>query len=698
MRYRIVAIAIVLGLCACAGGGPKTGAGSGQADTPNAQALIGAAADTDDWVLPGKTYSFNRYVNAAVITPQNVTSLRKAWVTPLLDDGEQESSPIVWHGTVYIATPHDNVLALDAASGKVKWAFSYAPQYVLAYAVNRGVGLADGRVYLGTQDCHVIALDAATGKVDWNVLGCEGTSGYSSTENSWFSIAAYPYNGAVYLSTAGGDQGNIGLLTAFDERTGKRLWSWHTVPEPGEPHFGTWPGNSWQHGGAAIWAGMSFEPSTNTLYATPGNAGPNLTLYGRKGQDLYSDSLVALQLGSGTPKLRWYYQLLQNDTHDADPAMPPVLFDGTVGGTPRKLVATADKDGNFAIVDRTNGKLVHRLSVSMQKAILALPTTQGTYSCPNHGGGVEWNGGSYDPKTNYFIVPSTQECALWKVVSTGPVQYIAGQPYTAGPLPKRRNATGVITAIDVSTGKVAWHRPFPYPAQGGVTITSTGIAFTSDGSGRIYALDTKTGNELWHDDTGSTIVDSLSLYRINGTPYLVTIAGEGGNQKTPNLPKTKGSQVVAYALNASSTQTNTTDGQPTPAPMPSSKTESGQTAGTGASAPYTLAQASTGKALFQKNCASCHGATLQGISAPALTGASFAHANLSVSQVRTVVTTQMPLNAPGSLSPSQYAAIMAYLLEYDCVSPSGAGKTPFPAAGAPALTKVKMPGATCPVK
>lgn len=684
MRHCWVFAIFAVLLTSCGGGGGQN-ASSG-------------SASADDWTLPGKTYGFNRYVTLNDITPSNVSALRRAWTTQLADDGEQESSPIVAGGTVYIATPHDNVLALDGQTGAVKWAYAYRPAYVLAYAVNRGVGLAGGKVFIGTQDCRVIALDAASGKQLWNVLGCHGKSGPESTENSWYSMAAYPYDGAVYLGTAGGDFGDIGIVSAFDQSSGKRLWDWHTVPNPGEPNFGSWPGNSWQHGGAAVWAGMAFDPKANMLYVAPGNAGPNLSLVGRKGRDLYSDSLVALKLGSGAPAVAWYYQLLQNDTHDADPAMPPVVFNGRVGNASRALIAVADKDGNFVILDRKNGHVVYRMPVSKQKNILGVPTQFGTFACPNHGGGVEWNGGSYDPRTNYFIIPSTQECALWKVTTTGAVPYIPGQPYSAGPLPKRQNATGLVTAINVSNGKVAWQRAFPYPAQGGVTLTSTGVAFTSDAGGTIYALDPRTGRQLWSDDTGSSIVDSISLYRVNGHPYVVTIAGQGGNQHTPNLPPTHGSQVVAYSIGVTQPRINGTQNQPSPAPMPSERTESGQTAGAQASAPYTLAQAAAGAKVFAQNCSSCHGANLQGVSAPALTGASFAHANLSISQLRTIVTSQMPLGSPGSLSPQQYASVMAYLLQYDCISPANGGKTPFPTHDRPAFAKVKVTGATCPAK
>jgi mono/diheme cytochrome c family protein len=254
----------------------------------------------------------------------------------------------------------------------------------------------------------------------------------------------------------------------------------------------------------------------------------------------------------------------------------------------------------------------------------------------------------------------------------------------------------VLTAIDINSGKIAWRKPLPYAGEGGVLVTASGIAFTTDLRGRLYAYDAHNGNELWHDDIGSTVVAPLSAYRINGAPYLVTIGGEGGNQQTPNLPKSQGSRVVAYALNVQQTAMNDAGNQPTPPPLPTGKTESGQTTGTTGTLPYTPQQVQTGKALYKQYCSSCHGANLQGVSAPALTGAPMARAKLNASQMRTVVTTQMPLNAPGSLKPDQYASIMAFLAAYDCIAPSGGGKTPFPTTDQPQFKQVQIGGATCP--
>ena len=357
---------------------------------------------------------------------------------------------------------------------------------------------------------------------------------------------------------------------------------------------------------------------------------------------------------------------------------------------PRPLLAVGDKAGDFVILDRTTGKMVSRNAVSNQQGIFTtVPTVAGTFACPNHGGGIEWNGGSYDAATNYFVIPSTQECAVWKITYTGKVPYTPGQPYTAGPLPKRQVATGVVTAIDVSTGKPAWRKLVPYSAQGGVLMTTNGLSFTSDVSGRMYALETKTGRELWHDDTGSAIVAPISAYSVDGNEYLVVEAGEAGNQQTPNLPKSQGARVIAYALNVSQTATNDSTGQPSVAST-AAKTESrsgAPVAATG-SVPYTTAQVKAGATVYKNDCSSCHGAKLQGISGPALVVRRSRTRISTLARSDAIVSQQMPLTAPASLSKADYAAVMAYMLAYGCVKSTGDGK-PFQQNPQPRLRTLK---------
>jgi len=688
-RRRLLAAVMASSALFLAGSYATAFAGSTAASLPDARVLLHAGEDDGNWVLPAKTYAGNRYISLMQIDKTNVGSLGLAWRTDIADDGEQEAAPIVWKGVMYISTPHDGVLALDASNGKLLWQAAYNPAYVMLFAANRGVGLADGRVFIATQDCRVIALDAGTGKSLWNVAGCRDTS------NSWYSMAAYVYKNQIILGTGGGDTGNIGLVSAFSTKDGKRLWDWQTIPGPGQPGHETWPGDSWKHGGGAVWSGVAVDQVTDTLFVAPGNPGPDFVDTKRKGRNLYTNSLVALDISGAKPKIKWYYQLVQNDTHDYDPAMIPVLFEGRVGGQPRPLVAIGDKAGNFVLLDRQSGKVVHRLALSKQVGIDSPPSHEGTEACPNHGGGIEWNGGAYDPGNNAFLVPSTEECAIWKIAPGDP-QYIPGQVYTGGPFPKRQNGTGILTSVDVDTGKLLWRRALPYPAEGGVLITASGLAFTSDVGGNIYAFDAATGHQYWKDDTGSAVLGPISAYSLNGSEYLAVVVGRAGNQQTPNLPTSQGSRVIAYRIGDASPVVNGSTGQVALANAPNGAGgESEAPSKSTGSAPYTQQQVAQGSDLYSKECAVCHGANLQGVSAPALTGPGFARSHLNASQLRVVVTQTMPLTAPGALKPDEYAAVMAFLLSYDCVQPAGGGQQPFPTTDLPSLEQVELGSATC---
>ena len=300
---------------------------------------------------------------------------------------------------------------------------------------------------------------------------------------------------------------------------------------------------------------MAVDQDTDTLFVAPGNPGPDFVRKERSGKNLYTNSLVALDISGEKPRIKWYYQILENDTHDSDPAMIPVLFDGQIGGQTRPLVAIGDKAGNFVLLDRNTGQVVHRLALSKQVGLDIQQSRDGTEACPNHGGGIEWNGGAYDPNSNSFLVPSTEECGIWKI-STDDPQYIPGQPYTGGPFPRRQKGTGVLTSIDVSTGKLRWRNALPYPAQGGVLITKTGLAFTSDVGGNIYAFDAASGHQYWSDVTGSAVVGPISAYSVNGAEYLAVVVGEAGNQQTPNLPASEGSYVIVFGLGSAPTIVN----------------------------------------------------------------------------------------------------------------------------------------------
>ncbi len=360
MRIVSRVVLLAFALVSCSSGTNGQSSGSTSSTWPDAKALAAASADDNNWMLPGKTYANNRYTGLTQVTAQNVGQLSKAWSTEIADNGQQESSLLVWNGTTYFSTPHDNVIAVDAATGKLKWQFPYNPAYSLVYTVSRGIGLADGKVFLATLDCRVVAIDATNGKKIWDVNGCPNDA-YTSTANALFSMASYVYGNEIILGTAGGDNGNIGHVMAFSTQDGHRIWDWQNIPAPGQPGHNTWPGNSWQHGGGDTWGGITIDPSTQTLFISVGNPGPDMVDTYRKGENLYTDSVLALDMSGTTPKPRWYYKILRNDTHDADPAMPPVLFDAKVGSTTRPMLAVGDKAGDFVVLDRSNGKVVYRM-------------------------------------------------------------------------------------------------------------------------------------------------------------------------------------------------------------------------------------------------------------------------------------------------------------------------------------------------
>lgn len=494
-----------------------------------------------NWVLPAHDYSGNRYLASSQITPANVATLKRAWVFKIPDDSPIETAPIVYDGTVYVTSAHDNVYALDATSGALKWSFKQSP-HVIAFAANRGVALAGGRVYVATLDGHLVALDAATGKQVWSVLGVHDPS------NTFYTMAPVPYKNLLILGASNGDWGGVGYITAFDQATGKRVWEWVTIPGPGQPGHNTWSGDSWKRGGGAIWSGVAIDPATSTLYADLGNPQPDFLGTIRKGTNLYTNSMVALNIAGAKPTMKWYHQFVPHDTHDWDPAMPPVLFEGTVGGAKRHLVAAGDKAGNFWILDAGSGALVHHIAVSTQKGQNTEPDRAGNIACPNTNGGIEFNGGSYMPETNTFYVPSVDECGLWK--SNGTATYIAGQFYLGGGFPTLYGPnTGWMNAVNVSSGGFAWRKHLALPAVGGALSLGTGLVFTGELNGNFDAWDAKAGTVLWHFPTGSTIEAPPSSYTAGGKQYIVVASGQPGNQLVPELPKTNaGSMVSAFAL------------------------------------------------------------------------------------------------------------------------------------------------------
>jgi alcohol dehydrogenase (cytochrome c) len=487
---------------------------------PTSDSYANASADSADWILPARDYSGNRYVSETEIAPENVAKLTKSWSAKIDARGPLETSPIVWNGTMYVTSSHNDVYALDAKTGTLKWHFPYKP-HVIAFSANRGVALGDGKVYEATLDGHLIALNAMTGKPVWNVVAAHDTT------NTFFTMQPVPYKNMLLLGASNGDWGGIGYVSAFDAADGKRIWDWKTIPGPGEPGHETWSGDSWKRGGGAVWSGVAIDPGSDTLYIDAGNPQPDFLGTIRKGSNLYTNSMVALDISGAKPKVKWYHQFIPHDTHDWDPAMPPVLFEATVGGAKRKVVAAGDKGGNFWVLDAGDGSVVYHLAVSTQKGQNTEPDRKGDIACPNTNGGVEFNGGSYLPETNDFYVPSVNQCGLWK--SAGTATYITGQFYLGGGFPSLSGpSTGYMQAVDMGTGQFVWRKHLAYPQIGGALSLSTGVVFTGGVNGDFTAYDAKSGAVLWHYPTGMTIQAPPTSYALDGKQYVAIAAGPAG--------------------------------------------------------------------------------------------------------------------------------------------------------------------------
>lgn len=519
------------------------------ASTPTIQDFTQTAKDPENWILTAKNYTNDRYVDLSDISTDNVSKLKPVWTYKISDNGPIESAPLIWHGIAFITSAHDHIYALDVKTGKLKWEFSDSP-HVISFAANRGVALLDGNVYIGTLDGHLIALDAETGNKVFDVVAVDDTS------NAFFSMAPIPFRHPVtgktvlILGVSNGDWGGIGNISGYDPKTGKALWRWNTVPGPGEPGHATWSGDSWKRGGAAAWTQMAIDTENGILYANTGNPQPDFNGPARKGKNLYSDSLVALNISGEKPKLVWYHQFIAHDTHDWDPVMPPILFEGKVRGTSMPLVADGDKAGNFWLLNSKTGEVVNHLSVSMQYNQDSEPTTnkEGNVACPNTNGGIEFNGGAYNPKTNMIYVPSVSECGVWR--ATKGAAYVAGQFYLGGAFPKFVGPnTGDMNAIDVDTGVFAWRDHDDLPMAAGALATSTGLVFTGKLNGDFLAYDATSGKELWKYQTGSPIIAPPVAFMTDGTEYVAVASGPAGNQQVPEMPKdNQGTMLTMFAV------------------------------------------------------------------------------------------------------------------------------------------------------
>lgn len=487
--------------------------------------LRNAAATPGDWLTYSGTYASQRFSALDQIRAANVAGLRRAWTYTLNDPSTFEATPIVADGVMYVTEPSNRVTALDAKTGRVLWKWHRrTSKPIRFFGVNRGVAVLGRRVYMGTTDARLVAIDARSGKTVWSVPVGDADTGHS------ISAAPLALDGKVIVGVSGGDAGIRGFLDAYDARTGRRLWRFWTIPAPGQPGHETWgPGDAWKRGGAATWMTGSFDPDLGLLYWMTGNPAPDWNGDVRPGHNLYSCSILAIDADSG--KLRWHFQFLPHDEHDWDANQIPVLFDARVGGLDRKLVATANRNGFYYLLDRVTGEFLLARAFAKQTwaeridekgrpvpGSNGVPTVSGAIIYPSLEGATNWFSPSFDPRTRTFFV------SVWEGASVfyreSPV-YRKGEPYSGGGAKAvEPRPPGAVRALDAMTGEQKWEFMIEKPGWGGLLATAGGIVFGGTLSGAFFALDDRSGALLWSEDTGGDVCASPITYEAGGRQYV----------------------------------------------------------------------------------------------------------------------------------------------------------------------------------
>jgi alcohol dehydrogenase (cytochrome c) len=453
-------------------------------------------------------------------------------------------------GVLYLVGMQNNVYAVDAVTGKTLWTYIHPwPENAVMPGNKgaRGLAIGDGLVYMASQDDHIVALDAKTGKVAWNVL----TDDVFKCRCSITSAPLY-LKGKVVSGVAGGDGPFRGYINALDAKTGRLLWHFNTIPEPGEPGSETWIGDSWKTGGVATWLTGSYDPELNLIYWGTGNAFPDLVGGERQGSNLYAASLLALDGDTG--KLKWYYQETPHDVYDFDSNMEPVLFDATQNGRTRKLVLHSSKNGYAYLLDRETGKFIKAFPFADTvnwtngldkegkpiEALIASETTTDRLTCPGTAGARNFNHSAYSPRTGWWYTSSTELCNH----ITPPKNPNGDQNLRAG-REMNPDSPPHISAFDPLTGKKQWEFVTKYFNQSSLLVTAGDLIFGGDLDGDAFALDARTGEKLWSFNTGARIVAPPVSFSVNGRQFVAIATGGGAvidAQISTYYPETKDRQ------------------------------------------------------------------------------------------------------------------------------------------------------------
>ena len=496
--------------------------------------LVNSAKEPQNWLTYSGDYAGRRFSALDQVNVTTVRSLVAKWVYQTGATGKLETTPLVADGILYATAQDDRAFALDARTGRPIWMFQHPlPPDIRPCCgrVNRGLAILGDKVFLGTLDAHVIALDTKTGNVIWDVASADYRNGYS------FTVAPLAVKNLVVIGVSGGEYGVRGFIDAYDATTGDRRWRFYTVPGPGEPGHETWEGDSWKIGGAPAWNSGTYDPPTNQIFWPTGNPSPSNRGEGRAGDNLYSNSLLALNADTG--KLNWYFQFTKHDEHDWDATQIPMMIDvGKPDSGGKHLIAQANRNGFFYVIDRATGKLISanaygKITWSDTKDAEgrpvakkeASPTLEGHTVCPGALGTTNFMAPAFSPQTALFYVTARDQCDIF---STAPQPYEAGHAYYGSayfPSEEAEPYRGFLKAIDPTTGEIKWKFEHTSPTWSGVLSTAGGLVFTGDAEGNFVALGAAAGKPLWHFQMGGAVYAAPIAFNVDGKEYIAIAAG-----------------------------------------------------------------------------------------------------------------------------------------------------------------------------
>jgi len=523
--------------------------------------LNGAGGDPKNWIHPNGSYAQTRYYPGNQINTGNVSRLRPAFVFQTAVLESMETAPIVVNGVMFLTTSFNHVYAINAATGEEYWHYKHKMGPITTFCCgpnNRGVAIEGDRLFMGTLDAKLVALDAKTGKLLWETQIADPEKGYSET------MAPAVIEGKVLIGTNGGEYGVRGFLKAFDAKDGKLLWTFYSIPEKG--HEGVWAENDatgrnmhrdiaaekaafakdssfYQTLGGGVWMTPAIDTKTRTVFFVAGNPSPDLYGAIRPGDNLYTNSMVAIDLDKGTYK--WHSQYIAHDVWDLDAVSPPILTQAKDGsGKMVDVVIHGGKTGHVYVHERATGKLI-RFSEAMipQENMWVLPTKEGARMLPGANGGVEWSPMAVNPKLHMAYAANLHQPMTYHVEES---PYPGGSKLWLGGAFKTipsEEQWGRLVAVNLDTGKVAWGAKTPQPLIGGVLATAGDIVFNGEANGWYKAYDARTGKELWKYNCGAGVNSPGVAYMVNGKQYVAVAAG-GNNQ----IDAKRGNSVFVFAL------------------------------------------------------------------------------------------------------------------------------------------------------